>query len=103
MTPPIPGSSDAYVSRGDWGSMYTPGREVLRKSLRGRLRLVDLSAPLKTIKFCGSKTKKIAIKDTPTPPAVGPCFRRSLVSCGYGRGQNETGLPNRNPNFPLAT
>ena len=37
-----------------------------------------------------------------TPPAVGPCFRRNLISCGYGRGQNQTdvqtGLPfNRNP------
>ena len=32
-----------------------------------------------------------------TAGALGPGFRRNLVSCGYGRGQNQTGLPNRNP------
>ena len=32
-----------------------------------------------------------------TPPVIGPFFRRKLVPYGYGRSQNETGLPNRNP------
>ena len=27
-----------------------------------------------------------------TPPAVGPFFRRNLLSFGYGRGQNQTGF-----------
>ena len=33
-----------------------------------------------------------------TPPAVGPWFRRNLVSCGgVGSGQIQTGLPDPNP------
>ena len=44
----------------------------------------------------GSQAKFSTGGAFPRPPAVGPCFRRNLVSCGYGRGQNQTGLPNRN-------
>ena len=32
-----------------------------------------------------------------TPPAVGPCFRRHLISCRPKLRQNETWLPNHNP------
>ena len=32
-----------------------------------------------------------------TPPAVGPCVRRNLISCRPKPHKNETGLPNHNP------
>ena len=32
-----------------------------------------------------------------TPKPVGPYFLRNFISCGHGRGQNQTELPNHNP------
>ena len=32
-----------------------------------------------------------------TPPPVGPCFRRKLISCRPKLQQNQTGLPNHSP------
>ena len=81
MPPPLP-------------AHFTPAfREALVSLLQRHNTPKRGIAALEEPKNRRNSAQKAPYMDT---PASGPCFRRNFISCGYGRGQNQTGLPNHN-------
>ena len=96
---------------GHWSRTWGPCRpatpkDSIRSELRGLQRARGVpeqhDGRLVANTDCHETPQNTTIRLFLTLPPVGPCFRRNFFSCGYGRGQNQTGLPNHDPKLTPA-